>query len=383
MTYSSSSSRFSSLDVFRGIAIAGMLLVNQSGLVKDAYPQLLHADWHGWTLADLVFPFFLFVLGASMAFSMARHTASLTQPKRAVYLKILRRSAILFGLGLFLNGFWSYNFSTLRVMGILQRISLTYLASAFVILKLPRKSQWGLTGLLLVGYWLALSFVPVPEFGAGNLTRTGNFGAYIDRLIIGSSHLYVGDQFNSMGDPEGLFSTLPAIATVLLGYFAGDWIRKRGSGLKIKTSRQSLALASYGLISTGLGLLWSLWFPINKKLWTSSYVLFTVGISLILLAVCYELIEVRRIRLWSKPFEVLGLNSLAVFIASVLMIKVLVLTKLGSGDDAINAFTWLFQNLFLTWTSPDFGSFLFAFLTLCFWWIVAYVFYRQQWFFKI
>lgn len=383
MTYSYSLQRFSSLDVFRGIAIAGMLLVNKSGLVKEAYPQLQHADWHGWTFADLVFPFFLFVLGAAMAFSLARHTASLTQPKRAVYLKILRRSIVLFGLGLFLNGFWSYNFSTLRVMGILQRISLTYLASALVILKLSRKGQLGVTGCLLVGYWLALSFIPVPEFGAGNLTRTGNFGAYVDRLIIGTSHLYAGDQFNYMGDPEGLFSTLPAIATVLFGYFAGDWIRKRGSGLKIKTSRQSLTLALYGLISTGLGLFWSLWFPINKKLWTSSYVLFTVGISLILLAACYELIEVRRIRLWSKPFEVLGLNSIAIFIASVLVIKVLVLTKLGSGEDAINAFTWLFKALFLTWTSPAFGSFLFAFLTLCFWWIVAYGLYRQQWFFKI
>ncbi|WP_299484995.1 DUF5009 domain-containing protein [Acaryochloris sp. IP29b_bin.137] len=378
-----SSSRFSSLDVFRGIAIAGMLLVNQAGLVKESYPQLKHADWHGWTLADLVFPFFLFVLGAAMAFSLARHTASLTQPKRAVYLRVLRRSLVLFGLGLLLNGFWSYNFSTLRVMGVLQRISLTYFVAALVILKLPRKSQWGVTGLLLVGYWLALSFIPVPGFGAGDLTRTGNFGAYIDRLIIGTSHLYAGDQFNFMGDPEGLFSTLPAIATVLLGYFAGDWLRKRGSGLKIKTSRQSFTLTVYGLISLGLGLFWSLWFPINKKLWTSSYVLFTVGISLILLAACYELIEVRRLRLWSKPFEVLGLNSIAIFVASVLVIKILVLTQWGAGENAINAFNWVFQNWFLSWTSPDLGAFLFAVLTLCFWWLVAYGLYRQQWFFKI
>lgn len=381
MVYSSASPRFRSLDVFRGMAIAGMLIVNKAGLVQQTYPQLKHADWHGWTLADLVFPFFLFILGAAMAFSLARYTASLTRPKRAVYLRILRRSVVLFGLGLLLNGFWSYNLSALRVMGVLQRISLTYLAAAVVILKLPRKHQWGVTGLLLVGYWLALAFMPVPEFGMGNLTRTGNFGAYVDRLIIGTSHLYGGDQFNSMGDPEGLFSTIPAIATVLLGYFTGDWLRQRGSGLKVKTSRQSLALVIYGVISTGLGLVWSLWFPINKKLWTSSYVLFSVGIALLLLAVCYELIEVRQIRLWSKPFEILGLNSIAIFIASVLVIKVLVLTQ--AGDNAVNGFTWIFETLFLSWTSPALGSLLFALITLCFWWLVAYLLYRQHWFLKI
>lgn len=386
MAYSHSSSRFSSLDVFRGIAVAGMLMVNKAGLGGKTYPpyaQLQHADWHGWTLADLVFPFFLFVMGTAMAFAMAPYTTTLIKPKVAVYTRIWRRSMVLFLLGLLLNGFWSYDLSNLRVMGILQRISLTYLVSALVVLKLPRKSQWGVTGLLLVGYWLALALIPVPEFGAGNLTRIGNFGAYFDRLVIGTSHLYKGDQFNLMGDPEGLFSTLPAIATVLLGYFAGDWLRKCGSGLKIKTSRQSLTLVFYGAISTGLGLLWNIWFPINKKLWTSSYVLFTVGIALLLLAACYELIEVRRIRLWSKPFEVLGLNSLAIFVASILMIKILVLTPVGSGEQATNVFTWLLVNGFLSWTSPELGSFLFAFLTLCFWWWVAYALYRQQWFLKI
>ncbi|WP_299415196.1 DUF5009 domain-containing protein [Acaryochloris sp. IP29b_bin.148] len=377
------SSRLSSLDVFRGIAIAGMLMVNTAGIVKQSYPQLQHADWHGWTLADLVFPFFLFVLGAAMAFSLARYTQTFSQPKLSVYIRILRRSIILFLLGLLLNGFWAYDLSTLRIMGVLQRISLTYLASAVIVLKLPRKGQWGVTGLLLVGYWLALSFIPIPEFGAGNLTRIGNFGAYMDRMMIGIAHLYQGDQFNGMGDPEGLFSTLPAIATVLLGYFTGDWLRHRSSGLKLRTSRQSLTLLFYGGMSTGLGLLWNLWFPINKKLWTSSYVLFTAGISLLLLAACYELIEVRRRRRWGKPFEILGLNSIAIFVASILVLKTLVLTPIGSGEQATNAFNWLLKSLFQSWTSIPLGTFLFALLTLGFWWLVAYFLYRQHWFFKI
>ncbi|NJN38644.1 MAG: DUF1624 domain-containing protein [Acaryochloridaceae cyanobacterium CSU_3_4] len=382
MTYSYSPARLRSLDVFRGIAIAGMLLVNQAGLVEQTYPQLRHADWHGWIWADLVFPFFLFIVGAAMAFSLAKARTNRTPPL-AIYGRICQRSALLFLLGLFLNGFWFYDLRTLRVMGILQRISLTYLLAALVVLKVPRKGQWAITVVLLGGYWLALAFLPVPDFGVGQLTRTGNFDAYVDRLVLGTAHLYAGDQFHSMGDPEGLFSTLPAISTVLLGYFTGDWLRQRVSGLKIKTSRQSFILTFYGLISLGLGLLWNFWFPINKKLWTSSYVLFSVGISLILLAACYELIEVRRISRWSKPFEVLGLNAITIFVASVLGIKILVLTPIGSRDQPVNLFAWLFENLFLTWTSAEFGSLVFALLTLCFWWIVAYSLYRQQWFVKI
>jgi predicted acyltransferase len=359
-----------------------MLLVNPAGLVEQTYPQLRHADWHGLTWADVVFPFFLFIVGAAMAFSLAKASTNLTHPL-TIYGRIFRRSALLFLLGLLLNGFWSYNLKTLRIMGILQRISLTYLLTALIVLKVPKKGQWAITTVLLVGYWLALTFLPVPEFGAGQLTRTGNFGAYVDRLILGTAHLYAGDQFHSMGDPEGLFSTLPAIATVLLGYFTGDWLRQRTSGFKIQTRRQSCILAFYGLISLGLGLLWNIGFPINKKLWTSSYVLFTVGISLILLAACYELIEVRRIRLWSKPFEVLGLNAIAIFVASVLGIKILVLMPIGSGAQTTNVFNWLFAMLFLSWTSAEFGSLVFALLTLCFWWMVAYGLYRQRWFFKL
>ncbi|MEO0375657.1 MAG: DUF5009 domain-containing protein, partial [Cyanobacteria bacterium P01_A01_bin.17] len=284
--------RLRSLDVFRGIAIAGMLLVNKAGITAEVYPWLAHADWDGWTLADLVFPFFLYIVGVAMAFSLAKYTSK-NQPTPAVYWRILRRGLLLFALGLLLNGFWSYDLSTIRVMGVLQRISLAYVVTALLVLKLPRKAQWGTAAVLLVGYWLALTMIPVPEYGAGTLTRVGNFGAYIDRLIIPSAHLYAGDQFENMGDPEGLFGTLPAIATTLLGYFTGAWLRTTAVFKGVRSSSQSTTLAMFGLGSLLVGQVWSIWFPINKKLWSSSFVLFTVGLALLLLAACYELIEVR------------------------------------------------------------------------------------------
>ena len=294
------------------------------------------------------------------------------------YWHIVRRSLILFALGLLLNGFWSYNFSTIRIMGVLQRISVAYLLASLAVLKLPKKGLWILAGLLLIGYWIAMSFIPVPGYGAGMLTREGNFGAYIDRLIIPAAHLYKGDNYNGMGDPEGLFSTLPAVVTVLIGYFTGQWLRNRPV-----QSNTSMDLVLFGLSSIVVGGLWDVIFPINKKLWTSSYVLFTAGWALLLLAVCCELIEVRKIRRWSKPFEVMGLNAIAIFVASILAIKILVKTKVGSGENAPSTFTWIYEHLFASWAGAMNGSLLFALVTLLLWLAVAYGMYRQKWFVKI
>jgi predicted acyltransferase len=376
--------RLTSLDVFRGIAITGMILVNMVGVADEVYPPLLHADWNGWTPTDLVFPFFLFIVGVAMAFSLSKYTDSTVGSPLTkggwggIYWRILRRSAILFALGLLLNGFWNYDLSSIRIMGVLQRISLAYLFAALVVLKLPRRWQWVTAFLLLIGYWLAMSFVPVPGYGVGNLTREGNLGAYIDRLIIGTAHLYKGDKFNSMGDPEGLFSTLPAAVTVLLGYFTGDWLRKQ----PIK-SRTSLNMVIVGLSCLVIGQVWGYWFPINKKLWTSSYVVFTAGWALVLLAVCYEFIEVRERRRWGKPFEIVGLNAIFVFVASVLMIKILVKTHIGTGEKAPTTYTWIYEHVFVPWAGAMNGSLLFALVTVLFWWVVLYIMYQRRWFFKV
>ena len=369
--------RLISLDVFRGIAIAGMILVNMAGLAEQVYPPLLHADWNSCTPADLVFPFFLFIVGVAIAFSLSKYTEE-NKPTPKVYWRIVRRSLILFALGLFLNGFWNYDWGTIRLMGVLQRISLAYLVAALIVLKVPRKGQWAIAILLLIGYWLAMSFIPVPSYGMGNLSREGNLGAYIDRLVIGTAHLYKGDNFNSQGDPEGLFSTIPAVVSVLFGYFTGDWLRQQ----PIK-SRTSLNLVLLSLSCMVTGQLWGFWFPINKKLWTSSYVVFTTGWALLLLAACYELIEVRKQRRWGKPFEIIGLNAIFLFVASVLLIKILVKTHIGTGENAPTTYTWIFEHLFVPWAGAMNGSLLFALLTLAFWWVVGYGMYRRCWFVKV
>ncbi|PSB01004.1 acyltransferase family protein [Merismopedia glauca] len=370
--------RLTSLDVFRGIAIAGMILVNKASLADNVYPQLNHADWNGLTLADLVFPFFLFVVGVAMAFSLAKYTQGDATPTLKVYWRIISRCLILFGLGLLLNGFWNYDFSSIRIMGILQRISLAYLISSLIVLNVPRKGQWLIAAGLLIGYWLLMSFVPVPEFGAGILTREGNFGAYIDRFIIGTAHLYKGDGFKNMGDPEGLFATLPAIASVLLGYFIGQWLRNQRPDSKV-----SMSMVLWGLSYLVMGQLWDFWFPINKKLWTSSYVLFTTGCALLVLAACYELIEVRKRKGWSKPLEVLGLNPILVFVGSVLVIKFLAKTQVGTGEDAPSTYAWINQTFFQSWAGSLNGPLLFSIITLLFWFLVAYAMYKQRWFLKV
>lgn len=375
--------RLTSLDVFRGITIAGMILVNMASIAEpNVYPPLLHADWHGCTPTDLVFPFFLFIIGVAMTFSLSKYTEE-NKPTSTVYWRICRRAAILFMLGLLLNVFWNkgvgtFDLSSIRIMGVLQRISLAYLFASLAVLNIPRKQLWIVAGVLLIGYWLAMMYVPVPGFGAGVLTREGNFAAFVDRLIIPKAHLYKGDGFNFMGDPEGLFSTIPAVVSVFAGYFAGQWIRNQ----PVK-SRTSVGLVLFGIGCLIIGWAWGLTFPINKKLWTSSYVVFTSGWALILLAACYELIEVRRIRRWSKGFEVMGLNAIAIFVASVLLIKILVKTNIGSGEKAPNTFDWIYNNLFVPWAGAFNGSLLFAIVTVLLWLAVAYGMYRQRWFIKV
>ncbi|MBE9033887.1 acyltransferase family protein [aff. Roholtiella sp. LEGE 12411] len=374
--------RLTSLDVFRGITIAGMILVNMMGVADDVYPLLAHADWNGCTPTDLVFPFFLFIVGVAMSFSLSKYTEA-NKPTSAVYWRILRRAAILFALGLLLNGFWNkgvwtFDLSSIRIMGVLQRISLTYLLASLIVLNLPRKGQWILAAALLIGYWLTMMYIPVPDYGAGILTRTGNFAAYIDRQIIPKMHLYAGDGFKNLGDPEGFFSTIPAIVNVLTGYFTGQWIRTQ-----YVQSRISIGLVLFGIGCLIIGWAWGWTFPINKKLWTSSYVVFTSGWALLLLAACYELIEVRLIRRWSKAFEMIGLNAIALFVASVLLIKILVKTHIGSGENAPSTYNWIYQNLFASWAGALNGSLLFALITVLFWFAMGILMYRQRWFIKV
>jgi predicted acyltransferase len=365
------------------MTIAGMILVNTASL-GDTYPLLDHPEWHGFTFADLVFPFFLYIIGVAMAFSLAKYTSGREPVSKGVYTRILRRSLVLFGLGLVLNGiFWNYSFTDpkildlghLRIMGVLQRIGIAFLLAAIVILNLSEKAQWILAGGILIGYWLIVAFIPAPDNASGVFTQLGNFSSYVDRLIIPKEHLH--KSFKYMGDPEGLFSTIPATANVLFGYFTGKWLKAQ-----TPSSRTSTTLLMWGLAAAVIGLVWGGFFPINKKLWTSSYTILTTGWGLITLAACYELVDVRGYRKWFKPFEIMGLNPLFIFIASIFGIKFLVMNKIGSGEKAPSIYEWSNQYLF-GWAGSLNGGVLYAIATVLLWFGIAYIMYRKKWFVNI
>lgn len=359
MHHQTQSFRLHSLDAFRGITIAGMLFVNTASLSPSLPAWLAHSYWNGCTLADCVFPFFLFIVGVTTAFSLSKYNQG-KKPTWALYGRILRRSILLFALGLMVNAFLSNGLGSIKLTGVLERISLAYLATALIALNLPRKAQWSITVLLLLGYWAAYHAFPVPE-----------------------PEYKPGDPMHqdvaAFGVMSG-FGMMTTIAITLMGYFTGSWLQTELVIKKICTSKQSLTLAMFGLSSSILGLLWNLVLPINKKLWTSSYVMFTVGLALLLLAVCYELIEVREKKRWSHPMQVLGLNSLLIFIGSELLIKILEKSYMDAGNRAISNYEWVDKHLFLNWFDPNTAGILFALSTLLLWWILAYFLYWRRFF---
>ena len=258
--------RLDALDVFRGLTIAGMILVSTPGTWSAVYTPLDHAAWNGWTPTDLVFPFLLFAMGAAVPFALARRR----RVPQLVRRHVIRRAAILFALGLLLNaieGAPAIAWATFRIPGVLQRIALVYLAVAWLTERVSLRGQIAVAVSALVGYWAAMTLVPVPGVGAGVLTPAGNLASYVDRAILG------GHMLNRVWDPEGLLSTVPAVVTALCGVFAGDWLKERGQ------RHRSGWLWAAGLALMLAGLAWGVWFPLNKNLWTSSFALFSAGLA--------------------------------------------------------------------------------------------------------
>ncbi len=368
--------RLASIDCFRGLAIAGMVLVNNPGSWAHVYAPLRHAEWHGFTPTDQVFPSFLFIVGVALPFTLARYRDAAPAGREAFYRRLLRRVLLLFLLGLLLNAStgvleWALNrapldTSTLRIMGVLQRIALTYLIACLLALALPLRLQAVAVAAILLGYWAALTLIPVPGHGAGDLSLEGNLAGYLDRLLLTPAHIYHG-----LLDPEGLLSTLPAATSVMFGYWAGCWLVRSGP-----SSRVSLQLAAAGALCLALGALWGLAFPINKQLWTSSYAVFTAGGSLLLLALCYEAMEVRRWTWLGWPFQVMGVNAIALFFASGLVARLLNVWRL---EDGRSLQQWIYQELFVPWAGPLDGSLAFALATLLVWWLLLYGLYRRGW----
>lgn len=362
--------RLTSLDAFRGFTIAGMILVNNPGNWDSIYPPLRHAEWHGWTPTDLVFPFFLFIVGVAMTFSFARRLE--TGTKRQLYKKVLWRSLIIFALGLFLVNFPDFEVDQLKITGVLQRIALVYLLTSVLVLNTGTSMQTVALGGLLLGYWGVLMWVPVPGFGSGVLTVDGNLAAYLDNLVI-PGRLYHGGW-----DAEGLLSTIPACATCLMGYLTGCWLR---SGRDRQEIAAWLFTAGWGAIL--LGQLWGIWFPINKGIWTSSYAVFTAGAAMEFLALCYWLVDVKDYGKWFAPAVVFGMNAIAVYCLSEMLTSVLFACRIGTPGSSESLYTRLYEVLFLSWAGPINASLAFALAYVFFWYLGMFLLYRRRIFIRI
>ena len=344
-------SRMVSLDTFRGITIGAMLLVNHPGNYSVMYAPLDHAEWHGWTPTDLIFPSFLFIVGVALTFSILKQLDR-GAARRQILARAVKRALILIALGLIIASFpwWHVHWSTLRIPGVLQRIGLAYLVAMPLVLWLKARGQAIFAVLFLLGYWGLLSWMPVPGIGAGVWEPGQDLGAFIDRTVFGTNHLLPGETW----DPEGLLSTLPAIATVLLGALTGQWLQSDTS-----PTRKTIGMLVAGAIGIAFGVLWGQVFPINKKLWTSSFTIFSAGTALILLGVCYWLVEVKNYRRWAIPFTILGVNGITVYVLSELVDMMLGRISINSlGIRSLrNAF---FGHIFASWLSPHGASLAYA-----------------------
>jgi len=386
------SGRFRSLDVFRGATVALMILVNNPGSWSHLYGPLAHAPWHGVTPTDLVFPFFLFAVGNALALVLP---ALLAGPRAALWAKVMRRTLLIFLIGLLLNAApfvrWDAagelalrDWSTLRTMGVLQRIALCFGAAAALVALLGARGALWATAVLLVGYWLLAWGLGAP---ADPFSLNGFFGTAIDRALLGEAHLYKGEGIPF--DPEGLASTAPAIAQVLLGWWVGTWIvAARAPGRPFDGGIGAELLLRLFLWATALlvlAYLWQLHFPLNKKIWTSSYVLHTTGLAMITLALCIHFIDIRQrpaeLWGWARFFEVFGKNALFVFVLAGLVPRFLALARWQTGTTAEGAavwtspLPWVYNTVFAPLGSmvgdPRLGSLLYACTNLAVYWALA------------
>lgn len=368
--------RLLSIDVMRGMTIFFMIIVNTPGTWKYVYAPLRHAKWHGCTPTDLVFPFFLFIVGVSMAISLNKfvnqtHLESGATGK--LIRKILRRTLLIFAVGLFLNWFPFYhkNISDLRILGVLQRIALAYCGAGILVVLLKDKIKIAVAAvILLFGYWALMAFT-----GASDpYSLETNLATWFDPLVLGESHVYGG--FGIPFDPEGLVSTIPGIAHVLIGYFVGLILLRlhRVGDEHLTHSGACKNLLITGIVLSILGMIWNFGFPINKPIWTSSYVLWTCGLGTILLAALMWLIDIKKWVKWTYVFRVFGLNPLVSYALSGLFVKLMITTFKW---DKTNAYAWIYESIFQPIFGNFAGSFAFAFTYTMFIWFFAWLLFRK------
>jgi predicted acyltransferase len=363
--------RFVALDAFRGAIIALMVLVNDPG-GRISYGPLEHAEWNGWTITDVVFPSFLWIAGVAMTLSLAKRVT--TRPSQ-IFLQALRRGAIIYAIGLFLYLFPHFDFSTMRVLGVLQRIAICYVIGCAIYLTTGVRGQIVWIVSLLTVYWLAMKLIPVPGYGAGDLAVGHNLANYVDNIVIGH-HNY---RRTKTWDPEGIISTIPSIATFLFGVLAGQILRLQKYDLSERLTR--LFVAGNALLA--LGLICDMSLPINKKLWTSSFSLFMAGLDFVMLAMFIWLVDGRGYQKYVKPLVIMGMNAIGVYMASEFLAEILGNVHTASGSGTVTLHTWIYENWFAPLASPANASLMYAVCYVLLMYGVAYAMYRKRWFLRV
>lgn len=444
--------RLVSLDVFRGMTIAGMVLVNNPGTWSAIYGPLKHAEWHGITPTDYIFPFFLFIVGVAIPIALKKRMQN--GVTHDLYFKIVQRAATIFALGLLMSmipffqfndttgipyaikillvlsfsaalllyllekkkaaaitagasalvilGFYIaganivwYNFSTMRIPGVLQRIAICYLIVSIIFLHTNWKQQLAIAVGLLLIYWLLMTLVPVPGCDITTIDdKACNLAAWVDRTILTESHMW---RSAKVFDPEGILSTIPAIVTTLSGVLAGSWITRSSKNVDAGSEEKSAIGNPQSTIETAAGLFfagtvllavgwwWSLLFPLNKSLWTSSYVAYTSGLALLTLGFCYWLIDIKGYKRWAWPFVVFGVNALALFVFSGIMARLLGMIRVAGPEEGkdITLQQWIFNSAFLSWVSPINASLAYALCFILFWLFLMWLLYRKDVYLKV
>ena len=368
--------RFIALDIFRGATMALMVIVNTPGTWAYVYSPLRHAQWHGCTLTDLVFPFFLFIIGVSMRFSFDKYDICKYGP---LFNKIIFRTITIFIIGLLLNAFpfirQDWDWSSFRILGVLQRIALAYFFASFIVLRFDVKGIVNISFILLVGYWITLMAYGWYS-GQDPYALKTNLILVVDQFLLGESHLYggTGIQF----DPEGLLSTIPSVVTVLIGFLVGTMIKTTNDH---EDNAQRMAVLGSLLII--IGWLWGFIFPINKQLWTSSYVLYTGGIAIILLAGLVWLVDIKKINWWTKPFVILGSNAIFLYALSSIWVKILLKITFEFEGKMISGYSYLYKTIFQPLAGNINGSLLFAFFHVLIFLLILTWMFRKKIYIKI
>lgn len=369
----SAGQRLISLDAFRGATMALMVLVNTPGDGEHVYGPLRHAEWNGWTPTDVVFPSFMWIVGVALTLSLSRRIAA-GASRAQLLAQAFRRALILYALGLLVYAFPDFNLSRQRLLGVLQRIAICYLIAVAIYLYTRVRGQIVWIVSLLAGYWLLMALVPVPGYGSGRLDVEGNLAHYIDRIVLGA-HNYASTK---TWDPEGIVSTLPAIATVLFGIMAGQILR-----LERTLAKRTAWLLAVGGVLIAAGLICDIWLPINKKLWTSSFALFMAGLDFVIFAIMVWWADVRGHVRFMKPLVIMGMNAITVYLASELLETLLNAVHFSSGGHTVTVRDWLFDTLFAPLASPINASLLYAIAYTLLMYGIAYVMYRGRWFVRV